>query len=46
MIRASFDSRCPSCLEDIHEGDEIGMIDGEWCCAECVEDNGGEDPLE
>jgi len=43
MIVATFESRCGGCDEQIHEGDPIGVVDGEWCCAKCVEDNGGED---
>jgi formylmethanofuran dehydrogenase subunit E len=43
MTDAKFDSRCPACDEPIHEGDRIGVVDGEWLCEECVEDAGGED---
>lgn len=42
MITAGYDSRC-SCGTPIEEGDEIGLVDGEWVCAGCVEDAGGED---
>lgn len=36
---ATFDSRCPVCDEMIREGDEIAAdADGEWCHADCVED--------
>ena len=40
MIPAMHDGRCPGCDEPIHEGDSIGLIDGEWCCALCVEQEG------
>lgn len=43
MIVAGFDSRCPGCGEQIWEGDEIGLVDGEWVCETCTEDAGGED---
>lgn len=46
MIRATFDSMCPGCGNVIEEGDEIGRLDGEWCCEVCVEDAGGEDERE
>jgi hypothetical protein len=31
-------------MDTIQEGDPIGLIEGEWVCAECVEAFGGEDP--
>lgn len=34
---ASWPQKCPGCGEQITEGDEIGLIEGEWCCAYCVE---------
>jgi hypothetical protein len=43
VICARFESRCACCGDDIAEGDRIGEVDGEWCCAKCVEDEGGED---
>lgn len=45
MIAARFDGECPSCEGPIYEGDKIGLLDGEWCCEQCVEDAGpdGED---
>jgi hypothetical protein len=42
MFTAQFDSRCGGCDERIHEGDTVGWVDGEVCCADCVDDNGGE----
>lgn len=43
MIHARFDGRCKACGMDIEEGDLIGLVDGEWCCQDCVEEY-GEDP--
>lgn len=43
MIDACYSEKCPGCGEWIHEGDPIGVVDGEWCCESCVEDAGGED---
>ena len=43
MIPARFWKRCPGCDELIEEGDLIGIVDGEWVCAACVHDAGGED---
>lgn len=40
MIAARFDGKCPSCEKRIDEGDQIGLVDGEWCCEECVEEHG------
>lgn len=34
---AMYESRCGNCDRPIREGDEIGMIDDEWCCKACVE---------
>lgn len=42
MIEARFAKTC-DCGEQILEGDDIGKVDGEWVCADCVDDNGGED---
>jgi hypothetical protein len=39
MIVAGFDSVC-SCGTRIREGDSIGLVDGEWCCEDCVTDMG------
>lgn len=39
---ATYDSRCP-CGNYIEAGDEIGLVDGQWVCEHCVEENGGED---
>lgn len=44
MILARFDGRCKSCERDIAEGDEIGLVDGEWCCEECVQEYGEDAP--
>jgi hypothetical protein len=43
MIEAEFGCKCPGCGEPIEPGDQIGVVDGEWICAECVDDAGGED---
>lgn len=43
MIDATRSGRCGGCDEAIEEGDAIGVVDGEWVCAECVNDAGGED---
>lgn len=43
MITASYDSKCPGCGSQIEVGDEIGRVEGDWCCADCVDDMGGED---
>lgn len=43
MIKAQYGGKCPGCGEDICEGDPIGRVDGEWVCAGCVEEMGGED---
>lgn len=40
MIEARYSSKCPGCDERILEGDDIGLIDDERCCAECVADYG------
>lgn len=40
MIEARYDGKCPGCGEKIEEGDDIGLVDREWCCRECVEENG------
>jgi hypothetical protein len=40
MITARYEGRCPGCGEPIEEGDQIGMVDEEWCCERCVEDAG------
>lgn len=37
-LRAQFDSRCPGCGDQIHEGDLIRLVDGEWLCETCAED--------
>lgn len=43
MIEAQHAGRCGGCDERIHEGDAIGVVDGEWVCKACVDDAGGED---
>jgi hypothetical protein len=43
MIVAGFTSRCPGCDATIHDGDSIGLVEGEWCCEECVTDMGEDD---
>jgi hypothetical protein len=32
-----------SCGARIREGDSIGLVDGEWCCEDCVTDMGEDD---
>lgn len=32
---AQYRSRCWNCERRIHEGDEIGSLDGEWICQRC-----------
>lgn len=43
VVKAQHAGRCGGCDEPIHEGDEIGVVDGEWVCEACVVDAGGED---
>lgn len=43
MIPARFSKKCPGCGERIEEGDEIGKVDGDWCCEECVDAHGEDD---
>lgn len=45
MITARYDEKCPGCGGDIHAGDAIGKVDGDWCCESCVDEMGedGED---
>jgi hypothetical protein len=43
MIAANHAQTC-SCGQQIEPDDRIGKVDGEWVCATCVEDAGGEDP--
>lgn len=43
MIAANYRKKCPGCGEQIEEGDQIGKVDGDWVCADCVEECGGED---
>ena len=33
---AKYPGRCADCGDDIDEGDEIGYIDDEICCGDCV----------
>lgn len=40
MISARFDGKCKCCEMEISEGDQIGRVDGEWCCESCVEEHG------
>lgn len=40
MIEARYDGKCPGCGEQIKEGDDIGLVDREWCCEACVEEHG------
>lgn len=40
MIRASFHSECKCCERKIEPGERIGLVDGEWCCEECVDEHG------
>lgn len=40
MISAHYSTKCPGCGEQIEEGDPIGLVDGDWCCEECVDENG------
>lgn len=35
-MEAKYMSRCGLCAGDIEPGDEIGKIEGEWCCQTCV----------
>jgi formylmethanofuran dehydrogenase subunit E len=43
MIEAEFACKCPGCGEWIAEGDRIGVVDGDWVCATCVDEADGED---
>jgi hypothetical protein len=40
LITASYAGKCPGCGEPITEGDNIGRVDGDWCCADCVDEQG------
>lgn len=42
MIPARYAGKCPGCGQHIAEGDNIGRVDGDWCCAECVDEHGEE----
>lgn len=42
-VTAGYRSTC-ACGAQIEEGDEIGQVDGEWVCADCMEAF-GEDEL-
>lgn len=39
-IEAAHSSRCGIGDHTIRSGDLIVEIDGEWCCAECAEEDG------
>jgi hypothetical protein len=44
-MEAQFDSVCDTCGEDIYEGDEIILDDGEWvheACATVEDDTAGD----
>lgn len=43
MREAGYRSTC-ACGAQIDEGDDIGCVDGEWCCADCVESMGEDEP--
>jgi hypothetical protein len=43
MIEARYPKKCPGCGDQIDEGDDIGMVEGEWVCEDCVDANEGED---
>jgi hypothetical protein len=45
MISARYAGKCPSCGQQINEGDGIGLVDGDWSCEDCV-DEYGEDQKE
>jgi hypothetical protein len=40
MIVAEFESECPSCGERIEPGDQIGLVEGDWSCDQCVSEFG------
>ena len=42
-VKARYGSKCPGCGERIEEGDDIGLVDGDWCCSECVDECGEDD---
>lgn len=44
MIEARWTGKCPGCGEPIIAGEPIGRVDGDWCCAECVDEHGEEAP--
>jgi hypothetical protein len=44
MIEAGFNATC-ACGATITEGDEVGYVDGELCCDDCVKAF-GEDPID
>jgi hypothetical protein len=37
-VRASYESRCGICDETIFAGDQIVVVDDEWCHADCAEE--------
>ncbi len=43
MIQSSSSGKCPGCGGQIEFEEEIGTVDGDWVCASCVEEAGGED---
>jgi hypothetical protein len=44
MKRAFYSGKCPGCGGDIEEGESIGKVDGDWCCADCVDEHGEDAP--
>lgn len=40
VISAGYSGKCPGCGNPIEEGDAIGLVDGDWCCEDCVDENG------
>jgi transposase len=43
VIQSSSSGKCPGCGDEIKFEDEIGKVDGDWVCKNCVETAGGED---
>jgi hypothetical protein len=39
MMQAGFNGTC-ACGAQIVEGDDIGKVDGEWVCVDCIESMG------
>jgi ribosomal protein L37AE/L43A len=43
MIVARFELECKACERTVAEGEKIGLVDGLWCCEDCVKEHGEDD---